>query len=310
MGGTPAVWRLTEYQRGSIFGALLVGVAFAAALSVVPRPNDHPPVFQTGQQLKSATSEHQKDETWWQWTQADPVATYTLGLCLIALVQAGLFVWQLGYMREGLADAAAGAQAAEEAAKAATDLNKITRDAYVADQRPWVSVDLKPEPGGRLIVEQDGNITADITISYRNHGRTPAINVLIGYISIIHDHNDIKRTQDKVLAETNAYMSTGANEITLFPNDTTHFDQAAHGKVAAGAFQLTPHAGASNPIELLLVGCLRYQSPGGQIGVTDFCFNIIVKTATGMIANVRQIGPNNANSIFEFHKYNVGNSAT
>ena len=82
-------------------------------------------------------------------------------------------------MRKGLRDAATGARAAEDAAKAATDLNKITREAYVADQRPWVSVDLKPDSGGRLVVDQNGDVTADIAIfykalldNYRFRGRT------------------------------------------------------------------------------------------------------------------------------------------
>jgi hypothetical protein len=188
--------------------------------------------------------------------------------------------------------------------------NSLSRELFVADQRPWVSVDLKPDPRGRLMVDPSGNITADITISYKNHGRTPATNILIGYVSVVSDPDAVKRTQEKILVDIIAFKNRGGAGITLFPDDEIESNGSATGKVSARAFQTRLRSTAYNPAELLLVGCLRYEAPSNQVGVTGFCFRIALKTKSGVVANLRRIGPSNSGAALDFAKYNVGNSAT
>lgn len=129
---------LNGYQQGSIFGAVMVFVAFAAALSTVPRAIDSPPSEKRYVVAKDARANQMEEETWWRWATADPVAAFTLLLALVALGQAGLFVWQLRYMLRGIVDAGVAAKAATKAANAAVEQVAITRNGTATTERAYV----------------------------------------------------------------------------------------------------------------------------------------------------------------------------
>jgi hypothetical protein len=299
---------LTEYQRGSIFGAILVGVAFAAALSVVPRPVNNPSDSQTSQQSNGASAQHQKDETWWEWTTADPIATYTLGLCFIAFIQAGLFVWQLGYMREGLADAAQASRAARDTAKAATESNQISRSFAAIDQRPWVSIKIAPDPNGDITVDQSGQVELGINVRFKNLGRTPALK-LIWAAEIISDPDTINATQEAIFVANASYRKGGAG-IAIFPSERLKFSATTAGKVPIGSFQSTLRPDPATPSELFVVGCIRYEFLVDGVGVTNFCFQLATATINGSRTYIKNMGPRVAGGNLELPRFNVGNSAT
>jgi hypothetical protein len=126
----------TGYQRGSIFGAIIVFVAFAAALSTVPRAVDNPLAEKRYTATENPHPSHHEEETWWQWATTDPIAAFTLLLAVVAVGQALLFVWQLVYMRRGIDEAGIAANAAKDAAKAAVELNEISSREFNATHRP------------------------------------------------------------------------------------------------------------------------------------------------------------------------------
>jgi hypothetical protein len=70
------------------------------------------------------------------------------------------------------------AQAAEKAATAAEHSIQVSREAYIASERPWVSVDASM--GSDLIKKPDG-IEFGVNFTVKNHGKSPAINVHIFY---------------------------------------------------------------------------------------------------------------------------------
>jgi hypothetical protein len=119
---------LTGYQEGSIFGAVMVFVAFAATLSVTPVQPLPPQNEPHTQSAESISANHRPSESWRQWATTDPVAAFTLGLMLIAGVQAIMFFVQLRYMNEGLRDASVATRAAQ-----------LSADAAAAGNRPWES---------------------------------------------------------------------------------------------------------------------------------------------------------------------------
>jgi hypothetical protein len=170
---------LTEYQRGSIFGAVMLFVAFAAALSVTPvqplPPQDEP-------HTKSAdpiSANHRPSESWGQWATTDPLAAFTLGLMLIAGAQAIMFFVQLRYMNEGLHDASIATRAAQ-----------LSADAAVAGNRPWL----------RIVTELDGplifgpkDVSLKTIISVENVGRSPAVRVKVSTgTGVTNNHGDYK----------------------------------------------------------------------------------------------------------------------
>ncbi len=165
---------LTEYQRGSIFGAVLLGVAFAAALSTAPGAKDQAQYANSSEKTAEVDAQHQKRETIWKATTHDPIAIYTLGLLIVAAVQAGLFWWQLGFMLAGLKDAAVAANAAKESADASREQAETAKDALTVARRPYVFISgvkllkLRLDP---LMRVKDRYV--EYTVG--NYGSTPAI---------------------------------------------------------------------------------------------------------------------------------------
>jgi hypothetical protein len=66
------------------------------------------------------------------------LANATIALIFIAALQAGLFLWQLGYMRVGLHDAKVAADAAKDGAKAAADSVDIAKLSMISGDRAYV----------------------------------------------------------------------------------------------------------------------------------------------------------------------------
>ena len=92
---------LTEYQRGSIFGAVMFFVAFAAALSTIPHSQTYPS-NQTGTKIED---KQPQPETFWESVSGgDALATITSLLVIVGAIQAVLFLGQLKFIREGLVD--------------------------------------------------------------------------------------------------------------------------------------------------------------------------------------------------------------
>jgi hypothetical protein len=108
--------RLIDAAVCALFGAYVLAFAYALWISSHQPPRD-----------KISSARHHQIEAnetgspyRWEWGHSDPaVAFFTFGLCFIAAVQAGLFVVQLRYMNQGLADAKEAADAAKDAAIAA-----------------------------------------------------------------------------------------------------------------------------------------------------------------------------------------------
>ena len=153
---------LTEYQKGSIFGAVILAVAFAAAFSDVPsHPSSIPPPEQP------PIGRHQ-DESLWSTFSHDPVAIFTCLLATIGIAQAYLFWWQLRLIRESLADAKDSATAAKHTAKATGDAVTLSKEIAVRELRAYVLVD---EPRLDANPETDW---FDAHIAFKNYGKTPA----------------------------------------------------------------------------------------------------------------------------------------
>jgi hypothetical protein len=107
----------------------------------------------------------------------DRLATFTIALFCVAVLQAGLFVWQLGYMRAGMKDATVAARAAKRSAVATVAQAKITRDSVISIQRPYIfAFDVH-----RL--ERRGDSDWIVKYSAANYGTIPAVieDVFVGF---------------------------------------------------------------------------------------------------------------------------------
>ncbi|RTL52540.1 MAG: hypothetical protein EKK40_07555 [Bradyrhizobiaceae bacterium] len=130
---------------------------------------------------QAAEKEHYKAEeckTLWERTTSDPVAFFTLWLVIFTggLTVSTVLLWLAGEKQARHARRAAAAQSRDMQASivAARDANTLTRDIFVADQRPWLLWKIPPtvemtKNGGHLHIKIDGSLT--------NIGKTPARNI-------------------------------------------------------------------------------------------------------------------------------------
>lgn len=156
---------LTSYQKGSIFGAVIVFVAFAAAFSVIPIQPEPPQNEPHTKSTESVSADHRPSEFWRQFIPQDAVGAFTLGLMLVAGAQAIMFLVQLRYMNEGLRDAGVATKAAQLSAEAAA-----------AGNRPWLRV--TAELDGQLVFDQEG-VSLKTKVFVENVGRSPAVRVTV-----------------------------------------------------------------------------------------------------------------------------------
>jgi hypothetical protein len=98
------------------------------------------------------------------------LSVFTLLVVLVAVAQAGLFLWQLGYMKQGMADAT---KAANSAARSADALVASERARFfIVLERHSLSLQIRAvRDNGRLPLGENVNFT----FFFKNYGKTPGI---------------------------------------------------------------------------------------------------------------------------------------
>ena len=213
-------------------------------------------------------------------------------------------------MNKGLNDAAVAADAAKDAANAAVQSNNISRELFAAENRPWISIDVSPREAGTLIIDAQGGISLEILLTYRNQGKSPAINSLIGAVTIISDKDDIMSTQDKILQSIKRAKDYGQNDgIVIFPNEIFPSRALATGSVMPGSFAAKLYPSTNTPSNLFIVGACDYAFPSGNSGITRFSFALGILRGEGVSYGLQFIGPTTPSSEIKLGRSNVGNSA-
>lgn len=113
----------------------------------------------------------------WQWLSHDAGGFFTAVLVVVGAVQLILFFWQLRLIRTSLDDAKVSADAAADAAKAASRQAHVAEETLARIERPYLYV-IKVE--GITVSDEtgmfeDGRIWLDVEYSIVNHGKIPAI---------------------------------------------------------------------------------------------------------------------------------------
>lgn len=193
---------------------ILVGVFLTIAVFAIGMSFDssrHQPAQQsTNAQAAQGYQGHKPEPFSIDWLTHDGVVFFTAVLCFIAFVQAGLFLWQLRYMRVGMRDAKIAADAAKLGSQAALEAN-----------RAWLNVSevcfAKP-----LAVRANG-VVADVDIKIENVGRSPALGVTawVQLIPVPTGGRTIQDAQASVLSEAISRSDYPGNAI--FPTQTSVF---------------------------------------------------------------------------------------
>jgi hypothetical protein len=106
------------------------------------------------------------------------------------------------------------AAAAKEAAEAAAEANRLNREAYVADQRPWIAA--LRTPGGPITWDSNG-CRFSVRFVLRNTGRTPALKVDIRSKVLIRYGGDNWVKEQLQVAEGVREGYSSPIGVTIFP---------------------------------------------------------------------------------------------
>jgi hypothetical protein len=225
---------LNDYQRGSIFGAVLAVTVFSFAISA----HDQTQNGEGAKESAGVSQAHQEEKVFW----ADPINPLTLGLLLVGGIQAALFVWQLRLIQSGLTDAKEAADAARDSAiatKDAVDLASATAKhqlrAYVGVKRWQIESAAPVEPDGKHdtgeVVSTGAVFTDFLAVTMQNFGSTPATDVTFigGVISInafgkslppdfdFYKSNDLKASRPPNYFTSHFSLYPGETEISKVP---------------------------------------------------------------------------------------------
>jgi hypothetical protein len=103
----------------------------------------------------------------------DRLARFTVLLFCIAVLQAGMFFWQLRYMNSGVKDARIAADASKETALATRDSVNLARDNAERQLRAYVFVD-----SAQVVNVIEGGGSPESHVVIKNFGQTPAYDVV------------------------------------------------------------------------------------------------------------------------------------
>jgi hypothetical protein len=199
-------WRRTSQGYCTTCAVAVIAAFLYMAFFIEPRLEPAPrqrsqdqPIGTNDQFANQGAVHPDPREGFWQWTMKDAVGFYTFllvavtgGLVLVAVFQAGMFVWQLKLMREGINDAKSAADTASSAAGAATkQAQELRRSADATErvlvelERPWLFLEVTkiiwrdtPLPAGATGGIAGGTRVLNdwfITLKFRNIGRMPAV---------------------------------------------------------------------------------------------------------------------------------------
>jgi len=163
----------------ALFGLLVVGLGAIDKSSSSHQPsNTHP-----AQKSPNANQTHIEQGTFGDWVTHDAVGFFTLCLVIVGLGQAGLFAWQLHYMRKSIVDTKALALAAQASADTAKAQVAITKMGVIDLERAYVDagpnetttgfVTDPPSPRGYYKPGEDP-MEVVVKIGMKNTGRTRA----------------------------------------------------------------------------------------------------------------------------------------
>jgi hypothetical protein len=118
----------------------------------------------------SGNQSHVEPGSFRNWITHDAAGFFTAWLVIVGFGQAGLFVWQLRYMRIGMRDATVAANAARDSSAALVAAERARFFIVISGQNLTNLVDTANQ-NGRLT----GGENIVITYQFKNYGKTPGV---------------------------------------------------------------------------------------------------------------------------------------
>jgi hypothetical protein len=200
------------------------------------------------------------------------LAGLILGLLTLAAAGAAAF-----YARRAAIETERGADAAADAVKASTEGNRLNREAFIADQRPWLSVEAT---AAGPIVWKGNAVEMKFLFVIENVGRTPALNVRIDVeLRVELGSGRLDEEQRRLADEARARPAYMGH--TVFPGRRLEISYI----LEAGAAELANASAAMGGSDLILphiLGCASYYSAFAEGShQTGFIYEILRRWPDG-----------------------------
>lgn len=208
--------RLYKPALFALAGCYLWGFLYVAWWSSTRHPTDQ---YAASKSTKSH-KDHPAHSTFGDWITNDAAGFFTFWLVIVGIGQAGLFVWQLRYMRKSLTDAQLLAEAAKASADTAKEQVAITKMGIIDLERAYLAVGPSfmqtrykvPATRGFSVPTDPKEIT--VFLSVTNTGRTSAtIRKIYGEFSRTPPRGDRATYINGSGIETDLALLAGASEV-------------------------------------------------------------------------------------------------
>jgi hypothetical protein len=223
----------------------------------------------------------------WTWLTKDAAGFFALAQVVVGIGQAVLFVYQLRYMRRGMADAAKAANAARDGALASAEATEISRQAYLSSLRPWVIV--------REIIPQDSlhwddaGMGLSFAFVVENIGNSIASNVDVSAVVHLSQMGDLKLRAEKLRSDGQQsrldLLKVNVGRL-IVPGETTRFPCSIflNNDLIKEEFKSPfDHVVNMQGLNIMIVGCINYGSVAlGSQHQSGFLFSVSRKVSTSV----------------------------
>jgi hypothetical protein len=198
----------------------------------------------------------------------DRLVLFTIFLFCVAVVQAGLFFWQLRYMRRGMRDAETAAKAAEDSAKATRESVTLARETAERQLRAYVYID-----GGsfKQIKAEPTRIYIEAHQLFKNFGHTPAYNFrCAGRLDILDAENPVFAESPEPIGQSiigpGGERSSNIRKGPISPDDLAAIVVKKKAIYVWGYISYVDAFGKSRTLEYYNVSSAEIDLGGGQRG--------------------------------------------
>lgn len=206
------------------------------------------------------------------WTARQTVAVILTGAVVI------WYTWETMLLRQ---TSNGQAEVMLESAKLAAEANQITRDAYIASERPWVSVDATVNTD---LVRKDGGVEFGILFRVQNHGNSPAVNVRVCYevVALRVAPDPFGGVRQRIEKLRNMHEMGNFMGIQLFPSETREIQWKSPLTKQEIEAAKTSNSRHGYLPAFYVIGSVFYQSPfGDETFQTGFNYYVLDKSIPG-----------------------------
>jgi hypothetical protein len=204
------------------------------------------------------------------WARLMLYVTFAIGIMTFVVTVASVLL-----IRETLDLQRNATREATKATRAAIAANEQSRDAFLADQRPWLAVKLQ---GGAPLTWNVNGLNLQVFVSMRNFGRTPALRVDTHW-KVLIDVGVMDFEEQQIAFADSVRNQNPILRRTIFPSrrvKQTEGTTVSYEEIEKWKQRLGPASAGIDFLRPWIIGCVNYSSPlDGKTHQTGFIYEAL-----------------------------------